>query len=94
MNLYAEKHRALRFMFQTISGFYVVNESMRTEDLMEISGVVQRWKQKDDGEIYLVCKLECPWGSKRYGPGLVKCNCKKESRKIRSRLRKKVEYIM
>ena len=62
---------------------------MRTEDLMEISGVVQRWKQKDDGEIYLVCKLECPWGSKRYGAGLAKCNCKKESRKIRSRLRKK-----
>ena len=54
---------------------------MRTEDLMEISGVVQRWKQKDDGEIYLVCKLECPWGSKRYGAGLVKCNCKKENRK-------------
>ena len=56
---------------------------MRTEDLMEISGVVQRWKQKDHGDIYLVCKLECPWGSKRYGAGLVKCNCKKDSRKVK-----------
>jgi hypothetical protein len=58
-------------------GFYVVNDSMRTEDLMEISGVVQRWKQKNDGDIYLVCKLECPWGSKRYGAAIVKCNCEK-----------------
>ena len=72
----------------------MVNESMRTEDLMEISGVVQRWKQKDDGEIYLVCKLECPWGSKRYGAGLVKCNCKKESRKLRSRLRNSIACVV
>ena len=81
MNFYVKYHREIRFRFQTLSGFYVVNESMRTEDLMEISGVVQRWKQKDHGDIYLVCKLECPWGSKRYGAGLVKCNCKKDSRK-------------
>merc|ERR1711893_508325 len=44
--------------------------------LLDASGVGERWHKEPKKQIYLMCKLDCPWGHHAYGADNIKCNCK------------------
>ena len=62
----------------------MISESTTMTELLDASGVgteynrqnQERWYEPPKQKVYLVCKLDCPWGYDGYGNTTVKCNCR------------------
>ena len=62
----------------------MVHESTTMTELLDASGVGneynrqnhERWYEPPKQKVYLVCKLDCPWGYDGHGQTTVKCNCR------------------
>merc|ERR1712156_356769 len=57
-------------------GYLVVQDDTEVGRLLDASGVGKRWHKEPKKQIYLMCKLDCPWGHQAYGASNIKCNCK------------------
>ena len=57
-------------------GYLVVQDDTEVGRLLDASGVGERWHKEPKKQIYLMCKLDCPWGHSVYGAANIKCNCK------------------
>ena len=54
----------------------VVQDDTEVGRLLDASGVGERWHKEPKKQIYLMCKLDCPWGHHAKGADNIKCNCK------------------
>ena len=70
--------------YKRSTGYIVISEGTTMTELLDASGVgteynrqnQERWYEPPKQKVYLVCKLDCPWGYDGHGNTTVKCNCR------------------